>query len=130
MSLAICSALGVWLILGSTEAALAILGNTAFEAVRKDVFAVIPLFVLMGDIISRSGAAAICIGYATAAETAARPLGHRYNQRKYGVCRSHRRFYCLRRGVFPDRLPRDDERSDTTRRLPWALSLVRPVWEC
>ena len=58
VSLAICSALGVWLMLGSTEAALAILGNTAFEAVRKDVFAVIPLFVLMGDFISRSGAAA------------------------------------------------------------------------
>ncbi len=55
---AICSALGVWLMLDSPEAALAILGNTAYEAVRKDVFAVIPLFVLMGDFISRSGAAA------------------------------------------------------------------------
>ncbi len=58
IAFAICSALGVWLMLGSMEAALAILGNTAFEAVRKDVFAVIPLFVLMGDFISRSGAAA------------------------------------------------------------------------
>ena len=58
VSLALCSALGVWLMLGSMEAALAILGNTAYEAVRKDVFAVIPLFVLMGDFISRSGAAA------------------------------------------------------------------------
>jgi C4-dicarboxylate transporter DctM subunit len=57
VSFAVCSALGVWLMLGSTEAALAILGNTAYEAVRKDVFAVIPLFVLMGDFISRSGAA-------------------------------------------------------------------------
>jgi len=57
VSLAICSALGVWLMLGSMEAALAILGNTAYEAVRKDIFAVIPLFVLMGDVISRSGAA-------------------------------------------------------------------------
>jgi tripartite ATP-independent transporter DctM subunit len=58
VAFAICSALGVWLMLGSMEAALAILGNTAFEAVRKDVFAVIPLFVLMGDFIARSGAAA------------------------------------------------------------------------
>ncbi|MEQ9055534.1 MAG: TRAP transporter large permease subunit, partial [Roseovarius confluentis] len=58
VALAICSALGVYLILGSFEAAVSILGNTAYEAVRKDVFAVIPLFVLMGDIISRSGAAA------------------------------------------------------------------------
>ncbi len=57
VSLAICSALGVWLMIGSMETALAILGNTAYEAVRKDIFAVIPLFVLMGDVISRSGAA-------------------------------------------------------------------------
>ena len=57
VALAVCSALGVWLMLGSFEAAVSILGNTAFEAIRKDVFAVIPLFVLMGDFISRSGAA-------------------------------------------------------------------------
>lgn len=57
ISLAVCSALGVYLMLGSAEAALSILGNTAYEAIRKDVFAVIPLFVLMGDFISRSGAA-------------------------------------------------------------------------
>jgi len=58
VAFAVCSALGVWLMLGSAEAALAILGNTAYEAVRKEVFAVIPLFVLMGDFIARSGAAA------------------------------------------------------------------------
>lgn len=57
VAFAVCSALGVFLMLGSVEAALAILSNTAYEAVRKDVFAVIPLFVLMGDFISRSGAA-------------------------------------------------------------------------
>ncbi len=57
IALAVCSGLGVWLMLGSFEAAVSILGNTAYEAVRKDVFAVIPLFVLMGDFISRSGAA-------------------------------------------------------------------------
>ena len=57
IALGICSALGVWLMLGSFEAAVSILGNTAYEAVRNDVFAVIPLFVLMGDFISRSGAA-------------------------------------------------------------------------
>jgi len=57
IALALCSGLGVWLMIGSFEAAVSIMGNTAYEAVRKDVFAVIPLFVLMGDIISRSGAA-------------------------------------------------------------------------
>jgi len=57
VAFAVCSALGVWLMLGSWEPAISILGNTAYEAVRKDVFAVIPLFVLMGDFIARSGAA-------------------------------------------------------------------------
>lgn len=58
VALALCSGLGVWLMLGSFDTAVAILGNTAYEAVRKQVFAVIPLFVLMGDVIARSGAAA------------------------------------------------------------------------
>ena len=57
IALAFCSGLGVYLMLGSYEAAVSTMGNTAYEAVRKDVFAVIPLFVLMGDIISKSGAA-------------------------------------------------------------------------
>lgn len=58
VALAVCSGVGVWLMLGSFEAAVSILGNTAYESIRNEVFAVIPLFVLMGDIISRSGAAA------------------------------------------------------------------------
>lgn len=57
VSLAVCSALGVYLMFGALEPALAILSNTAYEAVRKDVFAVIPLFVLMGEFVARSGAA-------------------------------------------------------------------------
>lgn len=57
VALAVCSGVGVFLMLGSFEAAISILGNTAYEAIRKDVFVVIPLFVLMGDFISRSGAA-------------------------------------------------------------------------
>lgn len=57
VALAICSALGIFLMTGFLDTAIAILGNTAYEAVRKDVFAVIPLFVLMGDFIGRSGAA-------------------------------------------------------------------------
>lgn len=57
IALAACSVLGVWLMLGNLDIALSILGLTAYEAIRKDIFAVIPLFVLMGDFISRSGAA-------------------------------------------------------------------------
>ena len=58
VALALCSGVGVFIMFrGNTEAALAIMSNTAYEAIRKDVFAVIPLFVLMGDFVWRSGAA-------------------------------------------------------------------------
>ena len=57
IALVLCSAIGVWLMFGSFDIAVSILSNTAYEAIRKDVFVVIPLFVLMGDFVSRSGAA-------------------------------------------------------------------------
>lgn len=57
LALALCSGIGVWIMMGRLDIALSVLGNTAYEAIRKDIFAVIPLFVLMGDVISRSGAA-------------------------------------------------------------------------
>lgn len=57
VALGVASALGVYLMLGSVDIALSVLSGTAYEALRKDIFIVIPLFVLMGEFISRSGAA-------------------------------------------------------------------------
>lgn len=57
VALGVSSALGVFLLLGSTDIALSVLSTTAYEALRKDIFIVIPLFVLMGEFVSRSGAA-------------------------------------------------------------------------
>lgn len=58
VALALSSGIGVYIMFqGNTEAALSIMSNTAYEAIRKDVYVVIPLFVLMGDFIWRSGAA-------------------------------------------------------------------------
>lgn len=57
IALGLTSALGIYLMIGIFDAALSIIGMTAYEAIRKEVFVVIPLFVLMGDFISRSGAA-------------------------------------------------------------------------
>jgi len=57
VALAAASALGVYLLLGSADIALSVLSGTAYEALRKDIFIVIPLFVLMGSFVSRSGAA-------------------------------------------------------------------------
>ncbi|MEP0963861.1 MAG: TRAP transporter large permease [Roseobacter sp.] len=57
VALGVASAVGVYLMLGSVDIALSVLSGTAYEALRKDIFIVIPLFVLMGEFISRSGAA-------------------------------------------------------------------------
>lgn len=55
--LGITSVIGVYFLLEGWEPALSILSTTAYEAIRADVFAVIPLFVLMGDVVSKCGAA-------------------------------------------------------------------------
>lgn len=57
VALGAASALGVFLLLGSSDIALSVLSGTAYEALRRDIFIVIPLFVLMGAFVSRSGAA-------------------------------------------------------------------------
>ncbi|MFQ6004652.1 MAG: TRAP transporter large permease [Woeseia sp.] len=57
IALGITSMLGAYLITGSVDVALSIVGSTAYEAIRSHALAVIPLFVLMGEIVSRSGAA-------------------------------------------------------------------------
>jgi tripartite ATP-independent transporter DctM subunit len=57
IALGFTSMLGVYLITNSVDVALSILGSTSYEAIRSHALAVIPLFVLMGEIVSRSGAA-------------------------------------------------------------------------
>ncbi|ASJ72743.1 TRAP transporter large permease [Granulosicoccus antarcticus] len=57
VALGAASALGVYFLLGSPDIAFSVLSGTAYEALRKDIFIVIPLFVLMGGFVSHSGAA-------------------------------------------------------------------------
>ena len=57
IALGVASIVGVYWMLGSVDIAFSLLSGTAYEALRKDIFIVIPLFVLMGEFISRSGAA-------------------------------------------------------------------------
>ena len=58
IALGVASVIGVFLAYGDLQIALSILGSTAYDAIRSHALAVIPLFMLMGEIISRSGAAA------------------------------------------------------------------------
>ncbi len=57
VALGLASVIGVYLSYGDMTIALSILGSTAYDAIRSHALAVIPLFMLMGEIISRSGAA-------------------------------------------------------------------------
>ncbi len=57
IALGVTSALGIYLVTGGNFAVVQkMLGNTAYEALRAYEFAVIPLFMLMGEFISKSGA--------------------------------------------------------------------------
>ncbi|MBT3400277.1 MAG: TRAP transporter large permease subunit, partial [Rhodospirillaceae bacterium] len=57
ISLGVTALVGTWLMFGSYEMAAGQVGSTSFFALRNFVFAVIPLFVIMGEFVSRSGSA-------------------------------------------------------------------------
>lgn len=56
IALGMTSAIGIYLVTGEMHVVATMLGSTAYEALRDYVFAVIPLFMLMGEFIGRSGA--------------------------------------------------------------------------
>ncbi len=56
IALGMTSALGIYLVTGDLRIVATMLGSTAYESLRDYVFAVIPLFMLMGEFIGKSGA--------------------------------------------------------------------------
>ena len=56
IALGLTSALGIYFVTGDVQVVATMLGSTAYESLRDYVFAVIPLFMLMGEFIGRSGA--------------------------------------------------------------------------
>src|ERR687895_362087 len=57
VSLGVAAMLGIYLMTGDVEVVANFVGSTAYEAIRDYVFAVIPLFMLMGEFLSKCGAA-------------------------------------------------------------------------
>ena len=57
ISFFVASGIGVWITLGSFDAALSFAGQTAYGGVREYVFVVLPLFTAMGLVIGQCGAA-------------------------------------------------------------------------
>jgi tripartite ATP-independent transporter DctM subunit len=57
IALGITAAFGIFLMTGDVDVVREFVANTAYEALRDYVFAVIPLFMLMGDFLAKCGAA-------------------------------------------------------------------------
>jgi TRAP-type mannitol/chloroaromatic compound transport system permease large subunit len=57
VALGITAVLGIYLMTRDFHAVYTFIGGTAYEALRDYVFAVIPLFMLMGDFLGKCGAA-------------------------------------------------------------------------
>jgi tripartite ATP-independent transporter DctM subunit len=57
IALGMTAAVGIYLMTGDIEMVRTFVANTAYEALRDYVFAVIPLFMLMGDFLAKCGAA-------------------------------------------------------------------------
>jgi C4-dicarboxylate transporter DctM subunit len=56
IALGVTSIIGIYMVTGNMVIVQKMVGSTSFEALRNYVFAVIPLFMLMGEFISKSGA--------------------------------------------------------------------------
>jgi tripartite ATP-independent transporter DctM subunit len=57
VALGVTAALGIYLMQSDIEVVRIFIANTAYEALRDYVFAVIPLFMLMGEFLAKCGAA-------------------------------------------------------------------------
>ena len=57
VALGLASVLGIYLMQGDMTVVRSFIASTAYEALRDYVFAVIPLFMLMGDFLAKCGAA-------------------------------------------------------------------------
>jgi tripartite ATP-independent transporter DctM subunit len=57
VALGATAALGIYLMQGDLQVVRTFIAHTAYEAIRDYVFAVIPLFMLMGEFLARCGAA-------------------------------------------------------------------------
>ena len=57
IALGMTAMIGTFLIFGDLNIAVGSLGTAAYDVLRDEIFAVIPLFVLMGDFVAKSGSA-------------------------------------------------------------------------
>ena len=77
VALGFTAAFGIYLMQGDIDVVRTFIANTAYEALRDYVFAVIPLFMLMGEFLAKCGAATRHVRAGQPADPAACPAGSR-----------------------------------------------------
>ena len=131
IALGVTSAIGIFMVTGNVTIVERMIASTAAEALRDFTFAVIPLFMLMGEFIGRSGAitdiyVAINKGLRRipARLAIATVLGNTVFSFVTGG------FYRLGRRIQPHRLSGNEGRIIMTGASPLALSPDPAVWAC
>ena len=104
----VVSLIGVWAIRGSFVQASTLMALAASDAISAYDFGVIPLFVLMGLLVSVADLGRDAFVAANALLGRVGRARRRHRRRQRGVRRRHRRIDRLCRGVHQGRRPRDD----------------------
>jgi hypothetical protein len=108
VALGIGAVAGIYMMQGDMIVVRNFIANTAYEALRDYVFAVIPLFMLMGDFLAKCGAARDLFALINRLTRWVRPAGDRDGVRERSVRVRDRRLDRRRRSVLADRLPGDE----------------------
>lgn len=91
---------GVWIIRGNFDLSMRLMSIATYNGVANYLFATIPLFVLMGHLVSISnvGKDTFDVAEALAAPSFGR-LGDRYGCGQYGLCSRHWGLDCFSCGL-------------------------------
>jgi TRAP-type mannitol/chloroaromatic compound transport system permease large subunit len=103
IALGLVSFLGVWIIRDNVDIAVALLSESIADTVAEQVFATVPLFALMGLIVSKAG-----LGKDVYQVAHSRRPRHRHRRRQCDLCLDHRVFHCVRVCFYPRRRSRDE----------------------
>lgn len=105
VALGLASMLGIYLLTQDFSTMLSFVSNTGYEALRDYIFAVIPLFMLMGEFLAKCGAASdlfTLINRSTKKNTWAPWRCHGISQCSFCFC--HWSLYCCGCCVFQNSL--------------------------
>ena len=107
IALLLVSYVGVWLLRGDQRLASNLIASTASETVASYIFGVVPLFVLMGLLVSAADLGRDAFVAAGKVLRAAGRTRHCNSSGQCGVCGHHRHFHCFGGSFHKGRSPRN-----------------------